>query len=137
MLHVYILNVSSPSVAFKCFSCHKCFIFQRYIQRVIGARPGRQGIERGEPGALGPGNGVRGTLGAVNGERGAARAVDGAGWGQHVPRMWTAVRCGKAGASCSYQTGSCGPYHTGGELRQDALLGSDVSAFVLIKRKRE
>jgi hypothetical protein len=145
MLHVYISNVSSQTyVALKCFSCHKCFIFQRYIQRVMGVQPGRQGIQRGEPGAC---------------ERGARARK----WGARHPRgCERGARCAE---SCG--RGSLGPTRTahvdGGALWEgwgellvsDRLLWTisygwgatsgratgvrrlDANAFVLIKRKRE
>ena len=64
MLHMFDTHVASVcSKYFICFkrmlhssvSCCKCFVFQRYAQRVMGARPGRRGKRCYEPGVHGRG----------------------------------------------------------------------------------
>ena len=57
MFHTHVASVCSKYLI--CFrrmlhtsvSRCKCFVFQRYVQRVMGARPERQGKGCGEPGA--------------------------------------------------------------------------------------
>jgi hypothetical protein len=49
MFHTYIASVCSKcSICFRLMlhssvSCCKCFVFQRYVQRVVGAQPGTEG----------------------------------------------------------------------------------------------
>jgi len=58
MLQVYVSNISSASdvCCIQVFSCCKCFMFQKYIHRVIGVRPGRR--EMGRVACLGPVDGT-------------------------------------------------------------------------------
>jgi hypothetical protein len=58
MFHTHVVSVCSKCfICFRhmlhSFSCCKCFIFQRYVQRVISPWPGHQGKGRDEPGAGG------------------------------------------------------------------------------------
>jgi hypothetical protein len=82
MLQVYVSSVSSALDV----CCIKCFMFQRYVQRVIGAWPERRGMGRDEPGlgrwgALGScGRGVLVlilTPGSRSRERGGVRGNEG------------------------------------------------------------
>jgi hypothetical protein len=86
-------------------SCYRCFVFQRYVQRVIGARLERCGKGRGK---LGPADGARGALGVLwtgharprpgsrlHGERerrGLGRRSDGHGAGRGGVRMRRGMR---------------------------------------------
>jgi hypothetical protein len=95
MFHIYVASVCSK--CFICFrlmlhssiSCCKCFVFQRYVQRVMGAQPGRSGKGRGELGvgrwgarhACGPADGACSSSSRLPGP---ARAERGGGQGEGV-----------------------------------------------------
>jgi hypothetical protein len=115
MLQVYVLNV------FICFSVlFKCFMFQRYIHRVMRARHGRSGKGRGESGAdkwgarpaWGPTNGACSSLSRLPGPTLAER---GEGHGEGMAgaagvRVRGGVRQTGAGYACGTGLGRRGTY---------------------------
>jgi hypothetical protein len=123
MFHTYVTfvcsNISSPSDVYyiQVFSCRKCFMFQRYVQRVMGAWPRRPGMGRTAP---------RDCRWGVQHAEGCGRD----GLGVDTRCVCGRTHRGKASRAMERLGRVARIYRTGGEMLPDALLGPDIRALV-------